>query len=152
MVYCGVLGARSEPEVEGRDEPREIKDVETFFLRDCFCVVDGSVGEWSLDCAVDGLGLWRGCRVATGGEVDPTVNGGFGFLGSKVILVGVIAVETSDIESFRIRNCGGDAGGEADRVNIRLSSPGADDGVVVRGAGKSEIPERGGAEIKASIE
>jgi hypothetical protein len=37
---------------------------------------------------------------------------GEAFLGSKVELVGVRAVDTSDTESFLIINCTGDTGGE----------------------------------------
>ena len=63
--------------------------------------------------------------------------------------MGVIAVETSETESFRIINCTGDAGGEAERVAVRVSSAGADlRGVVVGGAGKSGIADRGGAETE----
>ena len=80
-------------------------------------------------------------------------------LPSKVTLVGVNAVDTSEIdtESFRIMNCAGDAGGEADRsevgfasaieMSVDLVSKGVDDG----GTGKSGIADFGATDSGRSL-
>jgi hypothetical protein len=110
---------------------------------------DSVIDAWGLWCAIvtEGFGLWCcGCRDGTGGDVDIAA-GIFGgvFFPSKVILVGVNAVETSDTESFRIINWAGDAGGEADFSEVGFASNVAaifeSKDVVDGGIGKSGIED-----------
>ena len=171
---CGVIGISCDPAVEGLDEPSEMYDafdglevcpvglwILSFFdllSRDLRRLTSGSdvmVSGLRSPCSsvpVDGPGLWRGCLVGTGGDVAETFGGEF--LGSKVELVGVSAVDTSDTESFLITNCAGDTGGDVELSDFRFGSfmsAGADGmGVVSGGSGKSGIADRGAMSMDVS--
>ena len=69
---------------------------------------------------------------------------GEAFLGSKVELVGVRAVDTSETESFLIINCTGEPGDEFEFGGWGcISAAVGGIGVVSGGVGKSGIAERG---------
>jgi len=106
----------SDPAVEDGEsiETREVATL-TFF----FWPVVGSVEEsFGLVCStIDIPELRRRCRAGNEGDVEVIFVGGVLFP-SNVRLVGVNAVDTSETESFLIKNCGGEAEGDESDFGI----------------------------------